>query len=63
MVFLGEALVGFSGGANSRPSLARYRFLVPVSTFTFLSFSLLASSLVTAATTFSFLPSPRIPPV
>lgn len=47
---------------DSQPSRARYRFLVPVSTFTLFTFSLTASSLLTAATINSFLPSTRIPP-
>lgn len=45
------------------PSLPRYRFLVPVSTFTVLTFSLAASSLLTAATMNNFLPSTRMPPL
>lgn len=45
------------------PSLPRYRFLVPLSTFTVVTFSLAASSLLTAATMNNFLPSKRMPPL
>ena len=47
----------------SHPSRARYKFLVPDSTLVLSTFSLAASSLVTAATTNSFLPSTRMPPL
>lgn len=47
---------------DSHPSLARYRFRVPVSTLTLFTLSLVASSLLTASTMKSFLPSSRIPP-
>lgn len=48
---------------DSQPSRARYRFLVPVSTFTLFTFRFTASSLLTAITINSFLPSTRIPPL